>query len=782
MDREALRAHLAATFMDELEEHVRALNREALALERDAGAERPEILRTLFRAAHSLKGAARSAGVPPIEAVCHVLEELLVRARDGAVLPDAAFVQLLLAAADALEDAAVQLRSKRDPATARLTDLLVRLEAASAGPAPPAQARALLGAVTSSAAAPSPKRTAMSAGDSVSVRAIEAPQAASARAAHGSPPSTSRSIEGGVRLPAARLDALVARSGELLVARRRASAQEERIAELRDLASRCAVEWRVLEAPLRKLVASESEGRAPASKASSGVLPRRAGLALKRTREGLRKLERAIEALARSSAEDRHQLDQAAAPLEREVRRIRMLPFGEVCAGLERAVRDLSRASGKVVELSIGGAEVEIDRAILDGLRDPLLHLVRNAVDHGVEPPAERAARGKPPAGRVTVSATLQGSGVEIVVADDGRGLDPARIREQAELRGIAIPEGDAHLERLLFVQGFSTAPAVTEVSGRGVGLDVVKHSAEALHGAVGVTSEPGRGARFSLLVPLTLATLRAVLVRAGGETFALPATNVRKLLRVDRSELRSAGGRAVLFADASAVLAASLVETLGLPPSERPTAGARTPFVVVASGEREVAFAVDELLDQDEVAVKGLGRRLGHVRCVAGATPLATGRLALILAASELIDAALDGPTGASAPFAAATSDAPPARRRLLVVDDSVTTRSLVRSILEAAGFDVVTAPDGLAAWQILQERGADLVVADVEMPRMDGFELTETIRRSRRFGDLPVILVTALASEQDRARGLEAGARAYLPKSAFDQTQLLEAIHRML
>jgi two-component system chemotaxis sensor kinase CheA len=564
-----------------------------------------------------------------------------------------------------------------------------------------------------------------------------------------------------VRVAAARLDALVAQGGELLLARRRAARRQEDVAALLGTMGRCLAEWRHLDRPRD--------------------LPRRAALATERTSLALKKLSRDLERLARDMAADHHALDRAAAPLEEEIRRVRMRPFAEACEGLARAVRDLGLAAGKEIDLVVEGEDVELDRAILAGLRDPLLHLVRNAVDHGIEPPAERRARGKPSRGRITIAAALAREGVEVTVADDGRGIDLAAVRDQAQRRGPEVPGDDRELARLVFSPGFSTSPLVTELSGRGIGLDVVRHAVEGLQGRVDLAFEPGAGTRFVLGVPLTLSTTRVLFVAVAGQTYALPSVHVRGLLRAGADDLGSVEGREVLLGSATPIPVVSLAEVLGLPSREPARVGGKVLLVLLGAGERSIACAVDELASEQDVVIKSLGRRLQRVPRIAGATVLPTGRIALVLAAAEVVDAALG--LEPARPLVPALTESPAvARKRLLVVDDSITTRTLERTILEAAGYDVVTAADGAEAWHALHEITVDLVVADVEMPRMDGFALTEAIRGSKRHRDLPVVLVTALESERDKARGLEAGADAYLPKSTFDQSRLLQAVAQLV
>jgi two-component system chemotaxis sensor kinase CheA len=589
-----------------------------------------------------------------------------------------------------------------------------------------------------------------------------------------------------VRVSAEKLDAFLARNGELLVARRRVQSRADELTVLREFVGRWRAEWRTVEKSIAAFVQPEGNGTASTTRAGAaeGKLPRRAAQVLGRAGDNLRQLEKDLERLATAMVADGRVLKEAAGAIDAEVRRVRMLPFAEACQGLDRMVRDLAHALGKEVELVIEGGDVELDRSVLEGLKDPLRHLVRNAIDHGAQPPEERRAEGKDPRVRLTVGAVLRGAEVEVVVADDGRGIDLEALRQTVRKRRLPEPADERELVRVIFLPGFSTSRLITDVSGRGVGLDVVKSRVEALHGTVDVSFTPGQGTRFTLAVPLTLTTLRVLLVSAAGQTFALVNTHAQKLVRVDPGEFRPLEGRAMLPLGGTPVPVASLAETLGLPAGGAARAAgssAKTAAVVVAAGDRRVAFLVDELLAEQEVVVKSLGARIRRMRYVSAATILPSGQIALVLNTTNLVRRAL---AQAPAVQAGEAADQAPVRtrKRVLVVDDSVTTRTLEKSILEAAGYEVTVAADGAAAWQVLQEHGADLLVSDIDMPRMDGFTLTETVRGSKRFHDLPVVLVTARATEEDRARGIAVGADAYLGKSAFDQKNLLETIAQLL
>ena len=776
MDRRELIRRLLATFVVELDEHTQALERDLLALERAPERDRGRLAASLFREAHSLKGAAQSVELPIVVSACHRAEELLLRARDGVspLAPDQ--VQLLLLVTDALRDAGQRVRQGERLERSPLEALIPRLdEALRDRPAPPAEARLAKGGMPSEAGpddAPSPTEAPTPAGESPSGRPdggpAEPPWGRSDSPGAAGHPEAEVLHDGFVRVPASKLDRLLVRSTELLLARSRAAVRSRDLRELDTLVTQTIARWDAAEAAL--------VGAQPAVARGPKGAPARAAPALSRARRSVVHVRAALERLDTALRADHELLRQAAVALEDEVRRVRMVPFSEACAGLERAARDLARASGKEVELVVEGGSVELDRAVLDSLRDPLLHMVRNAVGHGVEPPAERARLGKPAQARVVISARLRGDRVEVAVTDDGRGMDAEAIRRRATELGVPIPEGERALLQLVVTPGFSTASGVTVLEGRGVGLDVVHHAIEAMHGVLDITSTPGEGARFVLFVPMTLATVRALLVRVASQIIAIPSASIEQLLRVGPADLRTMGGRDVCMFDGAPLPLVSLARLLGL--HAEPPEG-RIPVVVMGAGTSRVGVAVDELYAEQEVVVRSLGPRLANLRPFSGATLLASGQVALIVSPADIMGAGLGDGAERLLPDEGTRE---PVRKRLLVAEDSVTTRTLVRSILESAGYDVVAVKDGAEALAHLNERGADLLVADVEMPNMDGFTLTEAIRASARLRDLPVVLVTSLESEEDRARGLKARADAYLTKSAFDQRLLLQTIAQLL
>lgn len=616
---------------------------------------------------------------------------------------------------------------------------------------------------TASAPAPAAPATASS--------AASTPSAAST----SSPTATPRAAPASVRVAAEKLDALLAQSGELLVARRRVQSRVDDIDDLREMVSQCRHQWRGAAKPIQGLANAKPEYTANAEEL------RRLLETVHLNGETLTRLERGLERVGTQLSRDGGLLNQACTALESEVHRVRMLPFAEACGGLDRAVRDVARVTGKQVKLEIGGKDVELDRAILEGLKDPLMHLVRNGVDHGIETPDERTAAGKPAKARLSVSASLHGAQVEIVVEDDGRGFDMERIRAKARSQGLPVPEDDQAIARLVFMAGFSTASIVTDISGRGVGLDVVQAQIEALQGSVDLSFTAGQGSRFSLKLPLTLTTTRAIMVRAGRQTYAIPTVSVQQILRIAPEEIRTVGQRQVLTLGGPPIPVARLTETLGMESTDDPSDESKLLVVVMGSGQLSTAAIVDELLAEQEITIKNLGRRIRRLRHVSGGTLLPSGETALVLNVPNVMRTQFSSEAAAPPPVRESKkqTDSP---RRLLVVDDSVTTRALMQAILESAGYNVQTAADGRFALEKLDQGTFDLVVSDVDMPRLNGFGLTEAIRKSDRLSRLPVILVTARGTDEDRARGIQAGADGYIVKADFQGNNLVETIQQLL
>jgi two-component system chemotaxis sensor kinase CheA len=464
-----------------------------------------------------------------------------------------------------------------------------------------------------------------------------------------------------------------------------------------------------------------------------------------------------------------------------------MLPVGALLEGIPKLVRDLSRDQAKEIGLSIEGEQIEVDRRVLDELRNPVIHILRNCIDHGIEPPSERVAKGKEAQGGIRIhAAQLENRYFELRIQDDGRGFDTGALRAAAERTGLLTPDANATPDRdalsmLAFHSGISTSPILTDISGRGLGLAIVRNKVERLGGTVTLSEPEGGGSEIALRVPITLATFRGILVTCGEQTFLLPTHSVRQVLRVRPGTLESAEGNEILRVNGEVVALARLNRILGLPESDVNHVDERLPCaLIVESANCRLALLTDEILAEQEVLVKGLGRQLARVRHIAGAAITGSGALIPILHLPDIVQTAIHG----AAYTRNAPSETPEKKRKtsILLAEDSITARTLLKTILETAGYEVFPAVDGAEAWATLRTNKIDLVVSDVEMPRMSGFELTTRIRTNAELSHTPVILVTALESREDRERGIEAGANAYIVKSSFDQSNLFEAIKRLL
>jgi two-component system, chemotaxis family, sensor kinase CheA len=496
---------------------------------------------------------------------------------------------------------------------------------------------------------------------------------------------------------------------------------------------------------------------------------------LRRTDDGaeLRAVEGSARALLARLQDDRRTAQSAVDGLLDETRRARMMPASTVLDLFPRMVRDLAAGEGKEARWSARGADLEIDRKVLEAIKDPLIHVVRNAVGHGIEPVAEREAAGKPRRGRITATVNaIENRRIEIVVEDDGRGIDLSRVRDAAVRGRMLDSEGAAAMSDesalgLIYRSGLSTSFVITDVSGHGLGLAIVKERVEQLDGEIAVESRPGGGTAVRMTLPAAVATFRGLLVRAAGRPFLIPVAAVERVVAPGEGEAPVGVGDEL-------VPVAPLADVLSLPTDEDSASPA---CVIVRGGGERGGLLVDELVGDTEVLVKELGRPLGKVRHVAGAGLLGTGDIVLILRPADLVPAVRARRT-------ARGSDAPPKPSGpplVLVVDDALTTRTMERSLLEAAGYRVDVAVDGMDAWTALQGDRFDLVVSDVDMPRMDGFELTTRIRSDERFADLPIVLVSALETREHKERGIEVGANAYVMKSSFEQSNLLDIIRRL-
>jgi len=722
---------LRELFKLESEEYLQRLDDGLLRLEQSP-ADGP-LLEEVFRAAHSLKGAAHMLDLGALEMLAHQLEDRLNAARHA---PRGLAPQALQAMAGQLADLRTRVRDALTPAQA----------------APASVARPV-------ASERSPRLEAVVPRQPAAPPGVPDANAADAAPMRQPTPAEAPFRLDSVRIESGRLDVLLSHAGELTVTRTRVA---RRLGELEELVAYCG-DWQ----------------------REAGAANRQDGQRTPAGPDRLAPLEAMLARLYADAAEDSTRLDAVSTALADGIRGIRLLPLANVFRVFPRMVHDLAKAQGKSVELLIEGDDTCADKRVLEEMKDPLMHLLRNAVDHGIEPAAARELAGKPASGRLHLRARRTESCVEITVADDGRGLDEDAIARAALARGMASEASLAAMPRaqqwaLIFAPGLSTAPRVTDVSGRGVGLDVVRTNVERLKGSLQVDSTPGRGMRITLRLPVTLVTARLLIVEVDGCPYGLPLEQVlvSKMLKPD--EVFPLEGRDAAMLDGSPVALARLGDLL-----ERQSpapGGAETrasPCVMLRSGENIFGVRVDALLDEQEVVLKPQSALLERVRNIAGATILDSGAVCLVLNPQDLF-ASLRRHAIPGSPRDGQPGARP--KKRILLAEDSITTRTQEAHILTDAGYEVVTAVDGLDALHKLAVRPFHALVSDVNMPNIDGLALAARIRREAKYAALPIVLVTSLASDEDRRRGLEAGANAYITKPSFDQQELLDCLERLI
>jgi two-component system chemotaxis sensor kinase CheA len=471
--------------------------------------------------------------------------------------------------------------------------------------------------------------------------------------------------------------------------------------------------------------------------------------------------------------------------LQDEVRMLRLVPASHLFCTLPRYVRDLAQELNKKVELEITGDDVKIDKMVLENLNDPLIHILRNCIDHGIEDAATRKTRGKPDIGKIRIDVSEENRQILIKISDDGAGIDVKKITAVATKQNLAPAAEiskmtESQLFEFIFNPGFSTKDTVTDISGRGVGLDVVKSNIQNLSGQVAFTTELGKSTTCELRVPLTLATERGLVINCGGHQFVVPTQTIQRVLTVRLEDILLVEGCQAVMLDNKPISLHALTDVLGLERNELPHQNRLSAFVL-KQGHHQVAILVDDIVGEREIVIKPLSAPLTHIPCVAGGTLSANNQAMIVLESNELINAALHINQSRQLPHQE-NSHTAPTRPHVLVVDDSITTRTLEKNILETKNYLVTTAVNGKEAWDILQKQKFSLLITDVSMPIMDGFTLTAQVKKSEKLANMPVIIVTSLGSDMEKKRGIDVGADAYIIKNEFESGSLLNIVEQLV
>lgn len=698
-------------------------------------------LEALMRAAHSLKGAARMIGVKPAERMAHAMEECFVAAQQGRLQLGPAHVDVLLRALDWIQ----RLSGQPEPELSRwyqvhdgeLTEILEAIQAIVRGEEPYFMSSEL------------------AALDKEGARPAEVASPAAVAPAPLAVAGGGRSL----KLASERLDSLVGLSGEVQVALGWLDQFRSSMLGLkRDLFE--------LSDQLQVAQLVDSLGAGPAA------LSERLNEALSQQLHDLQSYER--------------QMSLLSSRLHQEVVAARMCPFADRLGGFPRLVRDLSRELGKEAELTLEGQATLVDRDILERMEGPLNHLVRNALDHGLESPEQRQAGGKEKAGRIRLAASHRAGMLLLEVSDDGRGLNLEDLRQTLLGRGLVTAEmapqlTEAELKEFLFLPKFTTREEVTEVSGRGVGLDVVRTVVQELSGRVEVHTQPGRGMRFEIWLPLTLSVTRNLLLQIAGEVYALPLSRVERLLKFRREQLREFEGKPTFDYEGRDLPVVAAHQVLGL--AGGISMDGELSVLVVGPEKQRYGLVVESFLGEENLVLQVLEQRLGKLWNISAGAILKDGTPVLVLNVDDLlcsIERLLSSGNYANVKHPDAAVN--PRARRILVVDDSITVREIERKLLMNQGFEVDVAVDGLDGWNAIRSRHYDLVVTDVDMPRMDGIRLVSLVKKDPDLHHLPMMIVSYKDRDEDRMRGLEAGADYYLTKGSFSDDSFIQAVRDLL
>jgi len=763
MDTEALKKSLLKKFQEVTADRLQKIQLGVLDLEKDTAEQAAE---DVARELHTMKGEARMLGLPIIGQLAHAAEDVLRAEREGRTATEIA-TDVLLRACDVLSDLNEDLAGANTGTPA--SEDMLRALAEVSGQAPPSLGPKPKPAIPPPAPAAKPLAAAPVQAPVVAPAAATPPTAPAPRAPEAAPtpaaapqeeaPSAAKSgvADRSIRVNVEVLDSLGLLAGDLLVesarGRLRSSETEalfERFSRLGDRFLRLAEQVEI-PAPVR--------------------------VALDRVESDLHMLRDDAFRFVRRNDDGINTLHGNLAKMADHVAEARLVPLSTVFDAFPRAVREMSRAQGKEVDLVIENADIGVDRSMLADVRDALVHLLRNSVDHGVESPDTRQSLGKPLTGRIRIRVRVDGDMLHIEVEDDGRGIDPERLRQAAvskrlitQVQAAAMSEREAI--ELIFRPGFSTRDQVSELSGRGVGMDVVKRKVEALGGSVGVQSRIGRGSTITLRLPQSLALMKVLLVRLGDDVYGMPAADVEAVMRVKPDDRLEIFGTLAVRHRSKPTALVALGPLLGLNGGNRFD---KPPAVVVRHGEDHAALVVDGFVDEREVAVKPCGGEfLKGAPFIAGTAALEDGRIAVLLHVPDIMAEVRR--------MARPVTQAPSARRlRVLLVDDSPIARATEGALVKALGHSLEEAQDGEEAYAKVQNNTYDLILTDVQMPKMDGFSLARRLKSTPSVARIPVIILSSLASPEDKRRGLDAGADAYLVKGELGVEILAQAIDRL-
>ena len=757
---------LMAIFKAETEDHLTKLDNGLVELEKQP--DNIELVRDLNREVHTLKGSARVFGFCEIEDIAHRIEDIFDEVAGKRAVFSSFFAERIFKGLDAIRTILEKIVKGKE-IDVDASDICRELEACISGTQGiRIQRKRERGRKGEKEAVETQEKV----GQGKEHERGRTQDEVVDRMSEAVAPHTSAQMEEYIRVPLSRVDKLLYLVGEVVINKMKASViivQTKRLSKL--------------SKEVQKSISTLNEVIKKDFSPQDGEVTK----LLSQCDAQMQKLrEHTLNLYDHVSTQAFH-LDPVIDELQANMKKVKLLPLSTIFDGFPRMVRDIASQQGKEVNLVISGEETELDKKVLGGIKTSLIHILRNCIDHGIEGPDVRVALGKKRCGTIKVSASHEADNVVITVEDDGRGMDIDEIKQTALKKRLVSnydleERTDKEILNIVFMNGYSTSPLVTDVSGRGMGLDIVMRDITNLKGRVILDTQKNRETKFTLVLPLTIAIIQVLLVEVQNMVFALPMLPIIESVKVNMNDVSTMDGRMAIQFREHIVPLVRLNEVLELPPArDEGGKGKKEMLVVIATNlDRRLGFIIDKIVGEEEVFIKSLGKHLGKVKNVSGAIIMPTGEVVVVLDIADLI-----AHSALSLSPVTGKRDASKAKRkekRILVVEDAFSTRELEKSILLTHGYLVDTAVDGLDALNRMTDTRYDLIVSDVEMPRMDGFELCRTLKKKEEYKGIPFVMVTALQKEEDKRRGIEVGAAAYIVKSAFEQTNLLDTIERLV
>lgn len=725
--------NLRSTFSIEAHDHMRNISLSIIELETaENPQERKTIIETIYREFHSLKGAARAVDISEIETICHMLESIFADIKKETLVISIEMFDVFNRVLDVLEEILLldidesfdiselmqELTNIKDNDIIENIELIQTEESFSY--------KEVLKEVEIE------KKQEIN--DKIPLESIQVNQS-----------FHDNGMEQ-IRVSKNKLDSILLQGEEMLYAKLSIKQRESEIRELKAFLE----DWKQ-----------------------------------KNNYDDLKGLDKRIDSLLISTMNDGQVVETMLNRFIEDVKDLMLLPFSSIIDIFPRMVRDISRKLGKDIDFSYSGVEVEIDRRILEELKDPLIHIIRNSVDHGIESLEERKNSNKSTKGTISLNVLQIGSShVQIQIIDDGAGINIEKLKNIVVENKISsksevdlLTDHDAQM--LIFKSGISTKDIITDLSGRGLGLAIVREKIEKLEGSIHVTSEKNKGTIFEILLPITISTSRGILIKVLKQDFVVPTSKVEKVIKVKKDLIKIIENRATITLDGHIIPIVKLKDILQIQGNKENEEAKFISLLIVNELEKKIAFSVDEIIIEQEVLVKQFNKQLTKVRNISGATILGTGEVVPILEVQDLIKSSLNVVSDISN---IRKSKEEVSKKSVIVVEDSITSRTLLKNVLENNGYKVKTSVDGLEGWKAIKTEKFDLIISDIEMPRMDGFELTSKVRSDEETAEIPVILVTSLDSKEDTERGIEVGASAYIVKSNFQQNNLIEVIKKLI